>query len=78
MLQAHSLRCRVLPGIYAGKAKVASAFDLLARLQLELSAATDRAKHGVAAPVVGGWGADGPFGRTPTPSHALPTGDPAL
>ena len=25
MLQAHSLRCRVLPGIYAGKAKVASA-----------------------------------------------------
>ena len=78
MLQAHSLRCRVLPGIYAGKAKVAGAFDLLARLQLELRAATDRAKRGVAAPVVGGWEADGPFGRNPTPSHALPTRDPAL
>ena len=78
MLQAHTLRCKVLPGIYAGKAKVASAFDLLARLQLELRAATGRAMQGVAAPVVGGWGADGPFGRTPTPSHALPTGEPAL
>jgi hypothetical protein len=78
MLQAHALRCKVLPAIYAGKAKVAGAFDLLARLQLELRAATGRAKQGVAAPVIGGWGADGPFGRTPEPSHAPHTCETTL
>ena len=78
MLKAHALRCKVLPAIYAGKAKVAGAFDLLARLQLELRAATGRAKQGVAAPVIGGWGADGPFGRTPEPSHAPHTCETTL
>ena len=34
MLRAHDLRCAVLPAIYAGKAKVKKAFDLLARLHL--------------------------------------------
>ncbi|KAL1500661.1 hypothetical protein AB1Y20_013309 [Prymnesium parvum] len=39
LLQAHSMRASVLPDIYAGKAKVARVFDLLAKTHLILIAA---------------------------------------
>ena len=62
MLRRHELAAAVMPSIYAGKAKVARSFDLLARAQLVLERAAQRAfvdpsclSH------TGGWSADGPF-----------------
>ena len=44
MLRAHALRCAVLPDIYAGKARVGTAFDRLARMQRVLRSAALRAR----------------------------------
>ena len=71
MLRQHELAAAVLPSIYAGKAKVSRAFDLLARAQLVLERAAQRALGDPSClPHTGGWSADGPFAAPmppPTP-----------
>lgn len=74
MLQAHSTRASVLPGIYAGKAKVARVFDLLAKAQLVLRAAYAALSADPSLVGTGdaSWGAAGPFSHPhPTPQLLL-------
>ncbi|KAL1527637.1 hypothetical protein AB1Y20_009023 [Prymnesium parvum] len=71
LLQAHTMRASVLPNIYAGKAKVARVFDLLAKAHLTLVGA--RAALALLDPALPGsggasWGSAGPFGELPQSS----------
>lgn len=66
LLQAHTMRASVLPDIYAGKAKVARVFDLLAKAHLTLVCARAALALDPALPGSGdaSWGAAGPFGES--------------
>lgn len=56
MLQRHALSSSILPQIYAGKAKVSKAFDLLARLHCTLRRVSWRHVNGERVlPPEGGW-----------------------
>jgi len=78
MLQAHTLSCSVLPSIYAGKANVRMALDLVVQLDAALRRAADLIlSRPELADVMGGWGSDGALAlsavaRVPPPTAPLP------
>lgn len=68
MLQQHDLRCSALPDIYARKAKVGKAFDLIARASAELRSWALLSQVGqVSLPPEDGWGM---FSTLPPPVAA--------
>jgi len=68
LLQAHTISCAVLPDIYADKAHVQKALDLVVRLDVALRRAADLIRsRPELSDTMGGWGSEGAIALSAIP-----------